>query len=84
MERTAEGRPVNWFTDQRQRWIAETVGIFGFINRDHIVRKFGVSVPQASVDLREFQRLHPRAIKYNQTSKRYECNVLPSAEEKQL
>jgi len=62
---------MNWFWDQRQRWIAETVGIFGFINREHIVRKFGVSVPQASTDLRDFQRLHPNAIRYDKTAKRY-------------
>jgi hypothetical protein len=62
---------MNWFTDQRQRWIAETVGIFGFINREHIVRKFGVSVPQASTDLRDFQRMHPKAIEYDKTAKCY-------------
>ena len=63
---------MNWFTDQRQRWIAETLGIFGFINREHIVRKFGVSVPQASTDLRDFQRQNPNACIYNKTTKRYE------------
>lgn len=63
---------MNWFWDQRQRWIAETIGIFGFINREHIMRKFGVSTPQASADLRDFQRAHPDALVYNKTSKRYE------------
>jgi hypothetical protein len=62
---------VNWFWDQRQRWIAETIGIFGFINREHIERKFGVSTPQASNDLRDFQRLHPGAIEYDKAAKRY-------------
>lgn len=62
---------MNWFTDQRQRWIAETLGIFGFINREHIERKFGVSTPQASGDLREFQKRNPNAIIYDATAKRY-------------
>jgi hypothetical protein len=62
---------MNWFWDQRQRWIAETVGIFGFINREHIVCKFGVSVPQASADLREFQKRRPGAIIYDKSLKRY-------------
>jgi hypothetical protein len=54
-----EALRVNWFTDQRQQWIAETVGIFGFINREHIERKFGVSAPQASGDLRDFMKRNP-------------------------
>lgn len=62
---------MNWFTDQRQRWIAETLGIFGFINREHIERKFGVSTPQASMDLREFQKRNPGAVSYDVSAKRY-------------
>lgn len=61
-----------WFVQHRQEWIAETIRIFGFINRDHIKLKFGISTPQASVDLQQFQRKHPDVIKYNTSSKRYE------------
>ncbi len=63
---------MSWFGDQRQKWIAETLDIFGFINREHIMRKFGVSVPQASADLRDFQKQNPEAITYNKSAKRYE------------
>jgi hypothetical protein len=69
---------MNWFTNHRQEWIAETVRVFGFINREHIERKFGVSTAQASIDLREFQashpegESHPEAIHYNKSAKRYE------------
>ncbi len=52
-------------------WIAETLRVFGFINREHIERKFGVSTPQASLDLRQFQRLHPGAMTYDASVKRY-------------
>lgn len=62
---------MNWFTDQRQRWIAETLGIFGFINRWHVIRKFGVSTQQASMDLREFMKRNPGAMTYDAKSKRY-------------
>lgn len=62
---------MNWFADQRQQWIAETVRIFGFIQREHICRKFGVSVPQASLDLQQFQTKHPKAIRYDTSAKRY-------------
>lgn len=63
----------NWFTDQRQRWIAEMLGIYGFINREHIMRKFGISMPQASGDLQGFQKRNPGAMSYNATTKRYEA-----------
>lgn len=61
-----------WFARHRQEWIFETVHIFGFINREHIERKFFISTPQASIDLRLFQRINPGLLTYNKTTKRYE------------
>ena len=63
----------NWAMRQRQGWIAETIRVFGFINRVHIERKFGVSTPQASVDLAAFQRNYPGRIIYNASEKRFEA-----------
>lgn len=63
---------MNWFTNHRQEWIAETVRVFGFINRHHLVKKFGISVPQASKDLHDFQ-IARGGITYNVTTKRYEA-----------
>ena len=63
---------MRWFEQHRQDWIAEVIDVFGFINRDHLVRKFGVSVPQASKDLQRFQRDNPGAMIYNVNAKRYE------------
>lgn len=65
----------NWFVQQRQEWIAETIRVFGFINREHIERKFGISTPQASYDLSRFQTENPDAIQYNKSSKRYEATA---------
>lgn len=65
---------MRWFEQHRMEWIAETLRVFGFINREHLERKFGVSTPQASADLNEFQRLHPKLITYNKSTKRYEAN----------
>jgi hypothetical protein len=62
---------MRWFEQYRQEWIRETLHVFGFINRDHIVRKFGVSVPQASKDLQTYQRAHPGALRYDLSEKRY-------------
>lgn len=63
----------NWAMRQRQGWIAETIRVFGFINREHIERKFGVSTPQASTDLTAFKGRNPGVIVYNVSSKRYEA-----------
>ena len=62
---------MNWFFRQRQEWIAETLRVFGYINREHIMTKFGISQPQASTDLREFQILNPEAVQYDKSLKRY-------------
>jgi hypothetical protein len=62
---------MNWCAQQRQEWISETLRVFGFINREHVERKFGVSTPQASQDLACFRRAHPTAMVYDLSSKRY-------------
>lgn len=64
---------VRWFIRYRQEWIAETIRIFGFINRIHLERKFEVSTLQASHDLSLFQRENPGVIEYNRKTKRYEA-----------
>ena len=61
----------DWFQRHRQEWIAESVRIFGFINREHIRTKFGVSVPQASVDIRETIERFPGLMKYDKRAKQY-------------
>jgi len=64
---------MRWFEQTRMDWIAETLAIFGFINRDHLRRKFGISMPQAAKDLGTFARRHPKAMVYNSRTKRYEA-----------
>lgn len=63
----------NWFAEHRQAWILEALHVFGFVNRAHLMRKFHISEPQASKDLRDFQRARPGAMTYNLTTKRYEA-----------
>ncbi len=62
---------MRWFERHRQEWIAETLRVFGFINREHLERKFGISTPQASLDLSSFQRHHPKAMTYDASARRY-------------
>lgn len=64
---------MRWFERHRQEWIAETLRVFGFINRDHLVRKFGISTPQASADLAAFMRANPGRMRYDLSRKRYEA-----------
>lgn len=63
---------ANWFENQRVAWIFEMLHVYGFINREHLMRKFGISRPQASKDLRTCQRNSAGSMHYNLSSKRYE------------
>lgn len=63
---------MTWFEQQRLVWIAECLDVFGFINREHLQRKFRISQPQASKDLQTFASQHPGAMTYNLHAKRYE------------
>lgn len=53
---------MNYFTEERQSWIAEMLRVYGFINREHLMKKFGVSKPQASADLTRFARTFPALV----------------------
>lgn len=60
-----------WYKNHRMEWIAEMLRVYGFINREHIKRKFGLSTPQASKDLNDFQRKNPDAVTYDLHLKRF-------------
>jgi DeoR/GlpR family transcriptional regulator of sugar metabolism len=63
---------ARWFESKRIEFIAEMLHIYGFINREHLMRKFGISQPQASKDLQSFQRNSSGSMVYNMKAKRYE------------
>lgn len=60
-----------YFQRERLEWIKESLKVFGFINRAHIMRKFGLSLPQASADLTLFQQTYPKLIAYDPNAKVY-------------
>ena len=62
----------NWFTEARLAWIKESVEIFGSLSREHIMLKFGISMPQASYDIRDAIARWPDLMQYNRSTKRYE------------
>lgn len=62
---------MSWCERQRMEWIAESLRVYGYINRGHLMRKFGISQPQASKDLQAFNRAQPGVMRYDLRSKRY-------------
>lgn len=60
-----------WAEDYRQAWIAETLLVFGFIQRIHLVRKFGISQQQAAKDFARFQQENPGKMFYDTHQKCY-------------
>lgn len=62
---------MRYFERERLAWIEETLRVFGFINRAHLMIKFDISMPQASKDLQTFQKLNPGALHYDTSSKFY-------------
>lgn len=53
-------------------FIAERLLDFGHFRRGDICARFGISVQQASVDIRKYRADHPGAVRYNASAKRYE------------
>lgn len=47
------------------------IQIYGFINRSHLMKKFRVSIVQASHDLRDAANMWPHLIKYDKYKKSY-------------
>ena len=62
---------TSWCTDHRQAWIADMLRVYGYITRAHLQRMFGISEPQASIDLNVFRRAHPDAMSYDLSRKMY-------------
>lgn len=61
-----------YFEKLRLEWLAEVLHIYGYFNRTHLKKKFGISTPQASADIKKFMRVN-KNVRYNTTAKRYEC-----------
>jgi hypothetical protein len=66
---------MNWFTEYRVAWIKESIEIFGTVRREHIMKKFGISPAQASLDLREVRNRWPDLIEYDLSEKIYKAKT---------
>jgi WYL domain len=80
MENITTGK--RWGAEQRLEFIEFFSFWEGAINRSHLIEKFGVSAPQASADLTNYQQLAPNNLRYDLRSKRYvttaefECKLI--------
>jgi hypothetical protein len=66
---------TRWGVEQRLEFIEFQAMFEGVVNRGDICRQFGVSVPQASADLAQYQERALGNISYNTKAKRYEATV---------
>ncbi len=63
----------SWFQETRLEWMFESIQIFGYLNREHVKRKFEISEAQSALDFREAKRRWPAYFQYNPNQKRYEA-----------
>jgi hypothetical protein len=67
----ADLEDIRWGTRRRFEFIEWRAYWLGRVNRSDLEERFGVSTPQASVDLGEYQEAAPGNIKYSPTDKAY-------------
>lgn len=64
-------RDLRWSEEARLRAIDRTIFWEGRLNRAELIRRFGISVPQATNDLREYQARAPANLRYDAREKAY-------------
>jgi DeoR/GlpR family transcriptional regulator of sugar metabolism len=62
---------MTWAQDWRQDYIAGHLRAAGQIRRRDLMTAFGISMAQASVDLRRFQEKNPGVLRYDASAKAY-------------
>lgn len=67
----AESGAIKWNLAQRFEFIEWRAYWEGRVNRADLEDEFDISTPQASIDLREYQKLAPSNIEYRATEKTY-------------
>lgn len=67
----AQARPAKWGQERRLEFIDFRLYWHGKVNRSDLVNFFGVSIPQASLDLARYQELAPQNAVYDSTEKAY-------------
>lgn len=65
------GVALRWSVEQRLAFIEERLFWVGEVNRTDLVRRFGVSMGQASVDIARYLARSPKGVVYDKRAKRY-------------
>lgn len=68
---SAPPRELRWSQEARLRAIDAAAFWEGRVNRADLMRRFGISVPQATTDLREYQARAPGNLRYDLREKAY-------------
>jgi hypothetical protein len=68
---------MSWALDRRLDYIDWRLARHGEVRRQHLMTAFGVSMPQASVDLNAFIAAHPGAMAYDKSRKLYAPAKMP-------
>jgi hypothetical protein len=66
----SDGR-LRWSVEQRLAFIEERLFWLGVVNRTDLVRRFGVSMSQASGDINRYLAFDPADVTYDKSAKRY-------------
>lgn len=68
---TNKKEKISWGAERRQEYIEFRVFWSGSVNRSDLMDRFGVSTPQASVDLSNYQQFAPGNLVYDSSKKTY-------------
>src|SRR5947207_2229085 len=63
--------PLRWSVERRLAFVEERLFWLGEVNRTDLVRRFGVSMSQASGDIGRYLALAPPGVSYDKSAKRY-------------
>jgi len=66
-----DGPALRWSVEQRLAFIEERLFWLGEVNRTDLVRRFGVSMSQASGDIARYLAREPPGLTYDKSAKRY-------------
>jgi predicted DNA-binding transcriptional regulator YafY len=80
MSEPAEPNPgafpvLRWSTEQRVAFAARRLYWDGTINREDLMRRFGVSANQASADIARLREAYPEGFSYDTVAKRYRAHT---------
>src|SRR5579871_724569 len=72
-ESSPEAAPASlrWSVEQRLAFIEERLFWLGAVNRTDLLRRFGVSLGQASADIARYLAQAPQGVLYDKRAKRY-------------